>query len=263
MICSTTRVTLETRLALPLACEVAIVTPVYGNAATLPALAQRVKYAISETRDYRLVFVVDASPDDSWRVIEQLAHADNRVCGVLLDRNVGQHRALLVGLRMVRARWAAIMDGDLQDPPELLPALIEECELSGVTVFAQRHGRYQGLGRMVTSRLFKHLLRMLVDLPANVGAFFIVPEQVAERMRCANVHHPQMVVMAGSFSPDWRVVGFTRPQRADGESAYSGLKRLQSALTALACAWECKGLDVRGPSPMRQNNAAIISRVNI
>src|SRR5258705_40240 len=67
---------------------------------------------------FRLVFVVDASPDGSWDVVRQLAAEDSRVCGLRLERQVGQHAAVLAGLALVHARWYVVMDADLQDRPE-------------------------------------------------------------------------------------------------------------------------------------------------
>jgi glycosyltransferase involved in cell wall biosynthesis len=224
-------------------CDVAIVVPVYRNAATLSELASRVARSLNEMgRTHRLVFVVDASPDDSWRVVERLARADDRVSGVLLGSRHGQHRALMVGLKQVRAKWIAIMDADLQDPPELLPELLREGERTALTVFARRDGVYQRRDRMLTSRLFKGLLGALTGLPADAGTYFIVPGHVAERMRHARIKHVQLVVMAHAFSSGWRGVRYARSVRCQGESAYSALGRLQSAVRGLACAWECRSL---------------------
>jgi glycosyltransferase involved in cell wall biosynthesis len=238
---------------------------VYRNADTIATLARRISLALDASRHaYRVVFVVDASPDNSWRVVEQLAQRDSRISGLLLGRNQGQHRALMLGLKEVRARWVAVMDADLQDPPELLPVLIEECERTGHTVFARRSGRYQGRGRMLTSRLFKSVLSALVGMPADVGTYFVVADHVAERMRNAKVKHVQMVVMARLFSNAWRGVRYSRSLRSQGESAYSALGRLRSAVTSLACAWECRGIIRRNVAGLHSHVLPpIAARVNI
>ena len=79
--------------------DVTIVVPVYRNAATLPALAARVRDAMDGAGlTFRLLLVVDASPDESWSIVRQLASADTRIAGLLLGDNVGQHAAVLAGL---------------------------------------------------------------------------------------------------------------------------------------------------------------------
>jgi glycosyltransferase involved in cell wall biosynthesis len=226
---------------MPTGADLAIIVPVYRNADTVAELAHRVDVTLSgEGWNYRLVFVVDASPDQSWSVVESLAAADSRIAGILLARNVGQHAALQVGVRLVHARRLVIMDADLQDPPELLPQMLRRAESSGHTVFARREGRYQSWGRMVTSRLFKTLLGGVVGLPANVGTYFVIGADVAESIRRCRVRHPQLVVMARRFSSGWEAVHYTRSRAPAGRSSYSRLGRLRSAYRALRCAWTCR-----------------------
>lgn len=221
--------------------QVAILVPVYRNAATLRELAAQIEGALDRSYpDYRIVFVVDASPDESWQIVLELARRDRRISGILLARNGGQHRALMAGLRQIQASCVVVMDADLQDPPALLPAMIEACARQAVAIFALRDGRYQSMGRMITSRAFKYLLGRWIDLPANAGAYFVVPGSVAERMRSAPVKQVQLVVMARLFSPAWGSVRYVRKVRDGGKSAYSSWGRISSALATLACVKECR-----------------------
>src|SRR5947208_8027998 len=103
--------------------ELSVVVPVYGNAATLDQLYRRVSSAAAGW-DLQLILVDDASPDDSRRVISELAARDPAVEPLSLARNVGQHAAVLEGMRHAQGRWTVVMDADLQDPPEAIPVLI-------------------------------------------------------------------------------------------------------------------------------------------
>jgi glycosyltransferase involved in cell wall biosynthesis len=248
--------------------DVVVLLPVYRNAAALPELAHRLTRALAPTGlDYRLLFVVDASPDDAWRVVQALAVQDARVAGLLLATNQGQHRALLTGMAHVHARWVAVMDADLQDPPELLPELIDACAASDLTVFARRRGAYQSPGRMWTSRLFKSLLGWLLRMPADVGTFLVIPRQVCVRMCQARIGHPQVVVMARFFSPGWRGVPFVRERRLLGSSAYSAMGRVRAAVRSLRCAWECRQARATGTRPGPDNAnpcpTVVAARVNL
>lgn len=248
--------------------DVVVLLPVYRNAATLPELAQRLTHTLAPTGlDYRLLFVVDASPDDAWPVVQALAAQDTRIAGLLLATNQGQHRALLAGMAQVRARWVAVMDADLQDPPELLPELIAASARSDVTVFARRRGAYQSPGRMLTSRLFKSLLGWLLRMPADVGTYLVIPRRVCARLCDAPIQHPQVVVMARAFSPGWHGVPFVRERRAQGSSAYTAATRVRAALRSLRCAWECRQALAAGarpgPTNAGQHPAVVAARVNI
>lgn len=221
--------------------DLAVLLPVYRNATVLEELAARLTAALAErVQAYRIVFVVDASPDDAWTVVSRLAAADQRIAGVLLGRNVGQHQALLTGMRLVRARHLAVMDADLQDPPELVPELLARASATGATAFAARQGRYQSRGRMLTSRLFKGALGLVTALPASVGTFFVVDGAVAAAMAAAPVRTPQAVVLAGCLSPRIEILPYRRAERPEGRSAYSGLGRLRAAVCAVRCAVECR-----------------------
>lgn len=245
-------------------CDVVVVVPVYRNAPTLPELAQRVAQALGPTGwRHRLLFVVDASPDDAWPVVQALARQDPRIAGLLLASNQGQHRALLAGMAQVHARWVAVMDADLQDPPELLPELIAACQRTGHTAFARRQGVYQGLGRMLTSRLFKTVLGWLLRMPADVGTYLVVTQAVRERMVRAGLEHPQVVVMARAFSPGWCGVPVRRQPRPVGTSTYSAMGRVRAALRSLRCAWACRRALAQGDLPGPRPAVPVAARVNL
>lgn len=225
----------------PVSCPLAVVVPVYKNAATLHELARRVQAALAgAVDDYRLLFVVDASPDRSWHAVQELMAHDKRIDGILLPENVGQHRAILKGLASICAERYAVMDADLQDPPEHLGPMLHEARAHGGSVFAGRVGAYQSWGRMLTSRVFKRLLGSLSGLPANAGTYFLVPARVVRDMLGANIRRPQVVVMARHFSPIWSMLPYRREQRTHGDSAYTASMRFKAAYRAIRCVMELK-----------------------
>jgi polyisoprenyl-phosphate glycosyltransferase len=244
--------------------DVTIVVPVFRNADTLAALAGRLCAALASTfGTFRVLFVVDASPDDSWGVVRELAAQDARICGLLLDRRAGQHAAVLVGLASAASRWFVVMDGDLQDPPEAVPLLLDRARELGGTVFARRTGRYERWDRLVTSRAFKTLLRWISGVPQDVGTFFVVNAGVADAMCRMRVRSPQVVVLAHHCSPAWDVVPVTRAQRAVGRSAYSSAARVRAAIRTLRCAVECRRSGGREASHASRRAALVAQRVNL
>jgi dolichol-phosphate mannosyltransferase len=205
-----------------------------------------------EGLDYRLLFVDDASPDASWDIVQQIAAEDRSVSGLRLSRNCGQHAAILAGLGAIEAERVAVLDADLQDPPEVLPAMVRLLEADGGVVFGRRRGRYQSRVRMATSRGFKTLLSWITGVPADVGTFLVMDARTADAIRGCGVRSPQIVVLAHHFAGTAAFVPFDRPSRADGSSAYSAAGRLRAAVRSIRCAMECRQLPARArltPSP--------------
>ena len=99
--------------------ELSVVIPVYGCADCLRALHRRLHDTLgSIASSYEIVFVDDRSPDDAWETLRELAAADPAVKALRLSRNFGQHAAITAGLANSDGRFTAVMDCDLQDPPE-------------------------------------------------------------------------------------------------------------------------------------------------
>jgi glycosyltransferase involved in cell wall biosynthesis len=127
--------------------RVAVVAPVYGNADTLVALANRLDAALSG-QDWRLRLVVDACPEGSGDVADRLARSRPHVAVTHLATNGGQHAALRRGLadEPDAGLWVCL-DADLQDPPEAVPTLLATATAGGMAaVFAGRRGHYESRG---------------------------------------------------------------------------------------------------------------------
>src|SRR5206468_4081966 len=106
--------------------DLSVVIPVYRSAPMLEELVGRLFRILDRTgMRYEVIFVEDGSPDDSWRVLEDIRrrHPD-RVMAIQLMRNYGQHNALMCGFRHARGEYIITMDDDLQNPPEEIPKLI-------------------------------------------------------------------------------------------------------------------------------------------
>jgi polyisoprenyl-phosphate glycosyltransferase len=119
--------------------ELSVVVPVYNCDGCLRALHERLTETIRGLGvTYELVFVDDRSTDESWRSIVELASRDPALKAVRLSRNFGQHAAITAGLAAAEGRWTVVMDCDLQDPPELVPALYERAQAGAEMVLARR-----------------------------------------------------------------------------------------------------------------------------
>lgn len=214
---------------------VTVIVPVYRNAATLEPLAARLAAAL-DGRDWRLRLIVDASPDDSAGIARHLAAGDSRIAVRVLDRNVGQHRALAAGLddEPDSAAWVCL-DADLQDPPEAVPLLLDRLSRGDVVaVFAGRRGAYEAPFRRLTGTLHRRAVASLTGLPPDAGAFLALAPRARDAVLAAQA--PSLVVAIGVARLPVASLPVTRQARPGGNSAWSGPARLTHSIRALAWA---------------------------
>lgn len=213
-----------------------VVSPVYRAEALVEELVRRIRASIEPlTQNYEIVLVDDRSPDDSWDIIQQLAISDSRIQGIRLSRNFGQHQAITAGLDYSQGEWVVVLDCDLQDQPEEIPALLARAQLGYDLVLARRTNRQDSWSQKMLSRLFYQVLTFLTDTPqdaavANFGIYHRRVITAVLTMRENIRYFPTMV----------RWVGFRRAyldvahaERAIGSSSYGLGQRLRLAMDTL------------------------------
>ena len=221
-----------------------VVIPVYKTAWALPELADRLaRIARERGLGLEIVVVDDASPDEVAEVVSRLQAEHGELRLVRLPENRGQNRAVMAGLAVARGDWVAVLDGDLQDPPEALPALMARAKEGHDAVFAARLGQYQGLGRMITSRVFKVLMHDLAGLPQGAGLYVLTSRRIVQRLLQCPDDDPRVVPAIAFAGLSTSAVPVARNHRHEGASAYSGLSRARVATAAVmfALRWRWRG----------------------
>ena len=206
-----------------------IVSPVYRGEKMVHELVARVVAAVSTiTSDYEIILVNDASPDGSWNEIVKECKQNPRVKGVNLSRNFGQHYAITAGLSKVSGEWIVVMDCDLQDRPEDIPALYAKAQEGYDIVFARRVVKHVGWWKQFSSKLFHAVIDWLSGTKsdpaiANFGIY----------CRKAIDEYNKIPQQARAFGEILEIVGFTRgyidveqDESARGESSYTLVKLL-------------------------------------
>ena len=215
--------------------DVAVITPVYRNEDTLPELARRLASAL-EGRTWRLRMVIDASPDASLAVARALAAADPRIAVSAAPANVGQHRALALGLVAEDGAGAWVcFDADLQDPPEAVPALLDRLAAGDVgAVFAGRRGTYQDPVRTITGRVHRSLMARVTGLPPDAGAFVALAPDARQAILAMGA--PSIVAAIGAAGCPVASLPVERHHRPSGRSAWTSGARLRQSGRTLAWA---------------------------
>lgn len=211
-----------------------IVVPVYGCAACLETLAERVEAAVAERfPGYELILVDDASPDDAWQAIAALSAVPRfQVRGVRLTRNFGQHAAISAGLAEARGEVVVVMDCDLQDRPEEIPTLVAALDDRHSVALAHRQNRQDSAGKRWSSWAFYRTLQWLTGVAqnhgtANFGAYARPVVDAVLRMPESNRFFPLLVRWSGF---PVRVVPVQHEARHAGRSGYSLQRLLRLAL---------------------------------
>ena len=191
---------------------------------------------LAENLRYEMVFVDDACPAGSLEALRRLAARQPHVRVTALERNVGQHHAVLIGLSQARGRYAVIMDADLQDPPEALPRLLQEVDKGFAAVFAGRRGRYESTGRLLTSRVFKTLLHLLTGVPRDAGMYVALSRPMIDHLVARHERRPFVVAMIATSGLPLTSIPIARLPRRSGVSTYSSWKRLKAGWSAVSIA---------------------------
>jgi dolichol-phosphate mannosyltransferase len=163
-----------------------IVVPIKDEIETLPELTRRLsEVLVGELADAEIVFVDDGSRDGSARGVAERHRNDGRVRLVRLSRNFGHQAAVTAGLAHARGRAVVLMDGDLQDPPETIPALVARWREGNEIVHTVKTRRRESWPRRLAFGAFYRLIGAMshdTDLPAQAGLFSLLDRRVVDEL---------------------------------------------------------------------------------
>lgn len=212
---------------------ISVVVPLFNEEDNITVLYNRLVASLSEVAEnFEVVFVNDGSTDTTAQLITALAGRDRRVKYLHLSRNFGHQIALSAGLDYCRGAAVVIMDGDLQDPPEVIPLLYRKYREGFDVVYARRIRREgEGLGKRWTAALFYRLMTVSteVEFPVDVGDFRIMDRRVVE---CLKAMPEQSKFLRGQIA--WlgfrqTSLPYVREGRPKGTSSYSLSRMLRFA----------------------------------
>jgi glycosyltransferase involved in cell wall biosynthesis len=214
-----------------------VVAPVFNEEETLPYFYERV-VAVMERLDepFEVLLVNDGSRDSSFQIMKNLHERDPRVHVIDFSRNFGHQIAISAGLDYAQGQAVIIVDSDLQDPPEVIPRLIERWKKGAEVVYARRARRVgETKFKLVTASLFYRLMRSItsVDIPRDVGDFRLMDRRVVDALVSMREHHRFMRGLSAWVGFRQEAVLYDRQERFAGQTKYPLMKMIRFSLDAI------------------------------
>ena len=217
---------------------VSAVVPCYNEAENLPELWQRLSAACRACAGgaYEIVFVNDGSKDATWAVMNALAEQDPHIVAVNLSRNHGHQLALSAGLSFCSGKRVFILDGDLQDPPELLDDMMALMDRGADVVYGQRKTRQgEGWFKRATASAFYRLLSRMTDIsiPRDTGDFRLLSRRAAGILNRMPERSRFIRGMVSWIGLKQVPIVYERQPRFAGQTKYPLRKMLRFAMDAV------------------------------
>lgn len=217
-------------------CHITIITPVYGCFESLESLYTRLcDVLVQLTNKFEIIMINDASPDESWQKIQELASRDERVKGVKLSRNFGQHNAITSGLDCASGDWIVVMDCDLQDRPEEIIKLYNKAQEGYDIVWGKRIDRQDSwlkcTGSKIYHRMFDYFTERRTD--STIANFSIISKQVLLELRRFTEQGRSFPIFVEWVGFESISIDIEHSAREYGQSAYTLRKLIRFATDSI------------------------------
>lgn len=209
--------------------QLSFVIPCYGSEKTISDVVAEIKSTIGDQYSYEIVLVNDNSPDGVWSVISKLAKEDERVVGLSLARNFGQHAALMAGYSYCKGEYVISLDDDGQTPVDAVPDLIAKLEEGYDVVYGSYPKIKQSLFRIFGSKVNEMMTEILIGKPKGLKAtsYYIARKFIIDEMLRYKNAYPYVGGLVFRATKNIANVPVQHRERAQGASGYS-LRKLLS-----------------------------------
>src|ERR1700691_5410979 len=216
---------------------ISVVVPIFNEEENIASFHDAVADALLDIgEEWEVVYVNDGSKDSSLELLRGLQEADPHVVVVDLSRNWGHMGAISAGLQTARGDAVVLMDGDFQDPPEVLPKLVAAWRGGAQVVTAVRRSRQER--RKVLAKLFPLFYRVLgalsdFPIPLNAGIFGLLDRQAVDSINSLREGNRYLPGLRAWVGYNTAVVFYDRQDRAGGEGKLTFLSRIKYAMDAV------------------------------
>lgn len=216
---------------------ISVVVPIYNEEMNIRKLYQRIADVMLDMGiAYEIVFVNDGSKDASMAIIMSLAAENNSVKYIDFSRNFGHQIAITAGIENACGERIVIMDGDGQDPPELIPALYNKSKEGFEVVYAKRKSRSgETWLKKITAKLFYRLLAKMtsVEIPIDTGDFRLIHRKVQQVLKQMPERDKYLRGQIAWIGFNHVAVEYDREERMGGETKFSYSKMMKFAMDGI------------------------------
>jgi polyisoprenyl-phosphate glycosyltransferase len=216
--------------------KISAVIACYRDAPAVPIMYERLVAAFVEVEaDYEIIFVNDGSPDDAATVLADLAERDPKVVVINHARAFGSQSAFTSGMRIATGDAVVLLDGDLQDPPEVIPSFVEKWREGFDVVYGERVQREAPLHMQAFYKVFYRIFRRLayVDIAVDAGDFSLIDRRVVDAINAMPETHRFLRGMRAWVGFKQVGVPYVRPERMFGTTTNSLRRNLGWARRAI------------------------------
>ncbi len=216
--------------------KISAIIACYKDGQAIPVMYERLVKMFNETKlRYEIIFVNDCSPDNSEEVIAQIAAKDNNVIGITHSRNFGSQSAFLSGMEISTGDAVVLMDGDLQDPPEIIPAFYKKWLEGWDVVYGKRVKREMSFFMNLVYKGFYRIFSKLsyIKIPVDAGDFSMIDKKVVKEL--INLPETEIFLRGLRAWVGFKQVGvdYVRPERMFGVSTNNWRKNIGWAKKAI------------------------------
>ena len=213
---------------------VSVVVPVCNEQANLPELRTRLTAALGD-HEFECILVDDGSTDATAAMVRDFAREDPRFKLVSLSRNFGHQAAIVAGLTFARGACVAVMDGDLQDPPELIPDMVRVWRKGAEVVYGLRTARHEGWFTRATAAIFYRIQSRLTKtpMPLDAGDFAVMDRRVVDVIVAIGERHPYVRGLRSWVGFRQVAFPYERERRRRGARKYTVWKLLDLAVSGI------------------------------
>jgi dolichol-phosphate mannosyltransferase len=216
--------------------HITAVIPLLNEDKLVGELIRRVEFNLRKiSPDYRVIIIDDGSTDSTWEKIKNEGADNSRISGIKFSRNYGHHYAITAGINNSDSDWVIVMDGDLQDRPEVIPDLYSKAQEGFDIVFVNRIERKESLIYLLVQKIFYKTLNILSGLNFNSkqANFSIISKKVAESHRLFNEQARFYVSTIKWLGFSTSSINARHGERFDGKPSYTIKRRIKLAFDVI------------------------------
>jgi glycosyltransferase involved in cell wall biosynthesis len=216
---------------------ISIVVPVYNEEKSIRLMYDRLLASISSiSSNFEIIYVNDGSRDNSFLELVKLSKEDARVKYINFSRNFGHQIAVTAGLDKTKGAAVVIIDGDLQDPPEVIPEMYAKHKEGFEVVYGQRLKRKgESFFKKITAKYFYRILKKItnVNIPVDTGDFRLIDQKIVNDLKNMPEQNKFLRGQIAWLGYRQTSVFFERDERKFGETGYPFSKMLKFALDGI------------------------------